>query len=163
MKYEKCVFAGSFDPVTLGHLDVIGKCVMAFEKVVVVLAINAQKTCYFSMEDRLRMLEAACSKYSSVTVRSYGGMLVDFLKEEGTTFYARGIRDEKDLDYEGKTFDFNSKLYPDIQTVFINCSKEYKKISSTLVRDLIKSGKSVEKFVPYEILPILEEIKKKKT
>ena len=114
MKYEKCVFAGSFDPVTLGHLDVIGKCVMAFEKVVVVLAINAQKTCYFSMEDRLRMLEAACSKYSSVTVRSYGGMLVDFLKEEGTTFYARGIRDEKDLDYEGKTFDFNSKLYPDI-------------------------------------------------
>ena len=161
MKYEKCVFAGSFDPVTNGHMDIIGKCAMMFEKVVVVLAVNAQKKSLFSKEDRLRMLEAACAKYSSVTVKDHDGMLVDFLKKEGTPFYARGIRDEKDLDYEGRTFDFNSKLYPEIQTVFINCSKENKKISSTLVRDALKSGRAVSNYVPYEILPILEEIKNK--
>lgn len=144
-------------------MDVIGKCAMMFEKVVVVLAVNAQKEYCFSKEVRLEMLEAACKKYSSVTVRSFDGMLVDFLKAEGTEYYVRGIRDEKDLDYEGRTFDFNSKLDPDIQTVFLSCSKENKKVSSTFVRDLLKEGKDVKKYVPYEILPILEEIKKQKT
>ena len=160
MKFDKCVFAGSFDPVTNGHMDVIGKCAMMFEKVVVVLAVNAQKEYCFSKEVRLEMLEAACKKYSSVTVRSFDGMLVDFLKVEGTEYYVRGIRDEKDLDYEGRTFDFNVKLDPNIQTVFVNCSKENKKVSSTFVRDLLKEGKDVKKYVPYEILPILENAKK---
>ena len=163
MKFDKCVFAGSFDPVTNGHMDVIGKCAMMFEKVVVVLAINAQKEYCFSKEVRLEMLEAACKKYSSVTVRSFDGMLVDFLKVEGTEYYVRGIRDENDLDYEGRTFDFNVKLDPNIQTVFVNCSKENKKVSSTFVRDLLKEGKDVKKYVPYEILPILENAKKQIT
>ena len=163
MRYQKCVFAGSFDPVTNGHMDVIGKCAMMFDKVVVVLAVNAQKTYLFDREDRLKMLCAACQKYSSVSVREYDGMIVECLKEEETEFYVRGIRDENDLDYEGRTFDFNSKLYPDIQTVYLNCSKENKKISSTFIREQIMRGKDVSKFVPYEILPILEEIKKKIT
>ena len=144
-------------------MDVIGKCAMMFEKVVVVLAINAQKEYCFSKEVRLEMLEAACKKYSSVTVRSFDGMLVDFLKVEGTEYYVRGIRDENDLDYEGRTFDFNVKLDPNIQTVFVNCSKENKKVSSTFVRDLLKEGKDVKKYVPYEILPILENAKKQIT
>ena len=159
MKGEKCVYAGSFDPVTNGHMDIIGKCAMMFENVVVALCVNAEKKYLFSKEKRLEMLKAACAKYSSVTVISHDGMLVDLLKEQGTTYYVRGIRDERDLDYEERTFEFNSKLYPEIQTVFVNCSKEDKKISSTFVRELIESGKPVSKYVPFEILPFLEQIK----
>ena len=160
MKFDKCVFAGSFDPVTNGHMDVIGKCAMMFDKVVVVLAVNAEKKYYFTKEQRLEMLRAACAKYSSVTVCAYDGMIVDFLKAEGTEYYVRGIRDDKDIDYEERAFDFNSGLDPDIQTIFINCSKEYKKLSSSFVREQIKSGKDFSKSVPYEILPILNDIKK---
>ena len=159
MKFEKCVFAGSFDPVTQGHMDVIGKCAMMFEKVVVVLAVNAEKTCYFSKEDRLSMLRAACSKYSSVTVCYHDGLIVDFLKREATEYYVRGIRDEKDVEYEDRSFEFNSAKYPEIKTVYINCSKEYKRVSSTFVKELIKNGKDPSKYLPYEILPILEQIK----
>ncbi len=158
--YKKCVFAGSFDPITNGHLDIIGKCAMMFEEVVVVVAVNFDKKYYFSKETRVKMVEAACRKYDTVTVKSFDGMMVDFLKSEGNPYYVRGIRDDKDIEYENKAFEFNSKLCPEIQVVYLRCGKENSKISSTRVRELFEKGESVTKYVPYEILPILEDYKK---
>ena len=154
---EKCVFAGSFDPVTTGHMDVIGKCAMMFNKVVVAIGVNNQKKYTFPLEVRLKMLQAACEKYSSVTVTTFDGYVADFLRKENTKFYVRGIRDGKDLEYEEKSFEFSVKLYPEMETLFVNCSKETKNVSSTLVKRLIKEGKPFEKYLPREALPVLKE------
>ena len=154
--FDKCVFAGSFDPVTNGHMDVIGKCAMMFESVVVALAVNAEKNYTFKKDVRLAMLEAACKKYSSVKVVAHDGLIVDLLRAENAVYYVRGVRNEKDEEYEKLAFDFNSKLYPEIQTIFLSPSKDNQKTSSTLVKELLASGKSVERLVPFEILPYLK-------
>ncbi len=157
---KKCVYAGSFDPVTNGHLDIIGKCAMMFEEVIVAVGKNAEKHNTFPLETRLEMLKSCCAKYSGVTVKAFDGLLVDFLKQEGTTFYVRGVRDEVDEDYETRTFNFNSERFEDIQTIFIPASKETKKISSTFVKKLINEGKDVSKYVPIECLKFLNKNKR---
>lgn len=157
---DKCVFAGSFDPVTNGHLDIIGKCAMMFEKVYVVLAVNAQKTYLFDKGTRLEMLKLALKRYDGVEVFSHDGMIVDFMKKMGVKYYARGIRDEKDVDYENAAFAVNSKLYPELETLYIPCGKEYSKFSSSVVREKLLKGENVEKFLPYGILPLIYERKK---
>lgn len=154
---DKCVFAGSFDPVTKGHTDVIGKCAMMFEKVYVVLAVNAQKNCLFDKETRLKMLELALKKYSGVEVLYYDGFIVDLMKEKGVSYYVRGIRNDKDMEYENAAFDFNSRRYPELQTVYVSCGKEYRKISSTLVREKLKNGEDASDYLPYEILPLIKD------
>ena len=101
------------------------------------------------------MLKRACAKYDAVTVKSFDGLLADFIRGEGTTFYVRGIRDGKDLEYEEKCFLINSAKNEDIQTIFLPCSKETKGISSTLIKKLLAEGKSVERYVPKEVLELL--------
>ena len=150
-----CVFAGSFDPPHLGHMDIIGKANIMFEKVVVAIGVNENKTYTYPLEKRLEMLKAACKKYENVEVTAFDGLLVDFLKKTGTTYYVRGIRDEKDYEYEKKSFDFNVSKYPEIETLFLPCSKEVKNVSSTKVKALIAQGKPVDKLVPYEIIGLL--------
>ena len=155
MKEKICVFAGSFDPPHLGHIDVIGKCNILFEKVVVGIGKNENKTYTYPLEVRLEMLKRALKRYDNVEVTAYDGLTVDFLRNVGTTVYVRGVRNEKDYEYEKGNFDFNVSKMPEIQTYFIPCSKEVKNISSTLVKKLLTEGKSVEKLVPREITDLL--------
>ena len=155
---DKCVFAGSFDPVTKGHIDVIGKCAMMFKTVYVVLAVNAEKKYAFNKETRLKMLELSLEKYEGVKVFAYDGLIVDFMKEHGVFYYARGIRGERDIEYEDRAFEFNSKTYPDLKTVYIPCGKEFRSVSSTLVREKLKKGEDVKKYLPYEILPLIKDV-----
>ena len=150
-----CVFAGSFDPPHLGHMDVIGKCNIMFEKVIVAIGVNDQKTYAYPLEKRLEMLKAACAKYENVTVTSFDGWLADFMKEVGTPYYVRGIRDQKDYEYESKNFEINVKKNPDIETLFVPCSKDVKNISSTRIKQLLSEGKSVVNLVPFEIISLL--------
>ena len=150
-----CVFAGSFDPPHLGHMDVIGKCNIMFDKVVVAIGVNDQKTYAYPLEKRLEMLKAACAKYENVTVTSFDGWLADFMKEVGTPYYVRGIRDQKDYEYESKNFEINVKKNPDIETLFVPCSKDVKNISSTRIKQLLSEGKSVVNLVPFEIISLL--------
>ena len=151
----KCVYAGSFDPPTNGHLDIIGKCNMMFDEVVVAIGVNESKKYTYPLEKRLEMLKAACARYECVTVVSFDGLLADFIRTVGTNYYVRGIRDGKDVEYEERCFDINVSKNEDIETIFLPCSKEVKNVSSTLVKKLLAEGKSVEKYVPAEVLKLL--------
>lgn len=159
---SKCVFAGSFDPVTNGHMHVIGMAAMMFEEVIVAIGVNEEKHYFFSLEERLEMLKKACAKYSSVKVCSYVGMTADFMLKVDAEYFVRGIRNKEDEAYEKKVFDNISKANPDIQLMVFNCPKELSKVSSTAVRDAIINGKPYEKYIPYEIIESIKEYSKLK-
>lgn len=135
---KKCVFAGTFDPVTKGHEKVIEKASALFDGVVVALCINSEKKTLFSVSERLEMLSAVCKDYKNVKVVYHEGMLVDLMKKEGIVYTVRGVRNATDYEYENKMHAFNRTLYPEIVTLYLPCSDELKEVSSTAVKkDLI--------------------------
>ena len=150
---KKCVFAGSFDPVTVGHEQTVVKCLKLFDEVVIGLLDNPEKTYAFSIEQRLEFLQKTFFKYGEkVRVVRHQGLLVDLLKKEGTPVYVRGIRNAVDYAYESQTNDINTELYPEILTVYLPCEKAHLAVSSSNVRTLLKNGKDVEKYLPAEIV-----------
>ena len=148
---KRCVFAGTFDPPTLGHEDIVLKCLDLFDEVIVAILINPNKRPLFSEEARLAMLRKVFAKYSNVRVLSYDGLTVDLLKREGAKFYVRGIRNGTDYDYEAQLNYINMDMYEGMSTVFLPTRQEYLHISSTLVKDALRFGKNVDKYVPKEI------------
>lgn len=159
---DKCLVAGSFDPVTCGHMNIIGAAVMTFSKVVVAIGVNDSKKYFFSLEERLSMLKKACKKYDSVTVTSYEGLTADFMKQNDIKYFVRGVRNADDEKYEEKVFNEISKVNEEARLTLFNCPKELKKVSSTLVRDLIKKGEPYNRYIPYEIIEEIEEYSKAK-
>lgn len=159
---EKCLVAGSFDPVTKGHVHLIGMAAMTFSAVVVAIGVNNEKKYYFTLDERMKMLQAACSKYSTVKVEFYDGLTADFMRDKGIKYFVRGVRNEKDAVYEEKVFKEISKDNNDVQLLLFNSPKELSKISSTLVKELIVEGKPYEKYLPYEIIEMIEEYSKLK-
>lgn len=150
---KKCVFAGSFDPVTVGHEQTVVKCLKLFDEVVIGLLDNPEKKGTFSIEQRLEFLQKTFFKYGkSVRIVRHEGLLVDLLKQEGTPVYVRGIRNAVDYAYESQTNDINTELYPEILTVYLPCEKAHLAVSSSNVRTLLKNGKDVEKYLPAEIV-----------
>ncbi len=150
---KKCVFAGSFDPVTVGHEQTVIKCLKLFDEVVVGLLDNPEKTNMFSVNKRLEFLQKTFAKYGEkVRVVRHQGLLVDLLKKEGTPIYVRGIRNAVDYAYENQANDINTELYPEILTVYLPCDKKNLAVSSGNVRTLLGNGKDVEKFLPAEIV-----------
>ena len=148
---KKCVFAGTFDPPTLGHKDIVLKCLALFDEVIVAILINPNKTPFFSEEARLAMLRKVFAAYPNVRVLSYNGLTVDLLKREGAQFYVRGIRNGTDYDYEAQLNYINKNMYPDMITVFLPTRQEYLHISSSLVKDALRFHKGVDQYVPEEI------------
>ena len=145
---KKCIFAGTFDPPTVGHADMIRQCLRLFDEVVVAVLINPDKQPYFALEEREHMLSLAFSGESRVRVRSYDGLVVDLMREEGTPFYVRGIRNGADYDYETLTQYINRSLYPELVTLYLPTTQEHLHISSSLVRNSIRFGKPVDEYVP---------------
>lgn len=148
---KKCVFAGTFDPPTLGHKDIVLQCRALFDEVIVAILINPNKKPLFSVEARRSMLQKVFASYPDVRVLSYDGLLVDLLRREGAQFYVRGIRNGTDYDYEAQLDYINKDMYPEMITVFLPTKQEYLHISSTLVKDALRFKKSVDRYVPEEI------------
>lgn len=148
---KKCVFAGTFDPPTIGHKDIVLKCLEIFDEVVVALMINPNKKPLFSTENRLMLLKKVFADFKNVKIVSYDGLLVDLLKQENTKFYVRGIRNTTDYNYENQLNYINADMYKDMITVFLPTSQEYIHISSTLVKDALRFHKNVDRYVPEEI------------
>jgi len=142
------VFPGSFDPFTLGHIDVLKSALRLFDRVVVAVGHNVLKPGLFTTEARVEMIKIAVAELPSVEVCSYSGLTVDFCSSKNIPFIIRGLRTTTDFELEQVIAQANHKMAPDIITVFIPAGAELSFISSTVVRDVLQNGGDVQRFIP---------------
>ncbi len=155
----ECIFAGSFDPITLGHIDVIKRGTKLFDKVYVAVGINENKTPLISVEDRVELIKRCFANDPSVEVLSYSGLTVELCEKLNVYTLLRGVRNEKDFAYEKEIEDVNRALCDKIETVYITASPAIKHISSSVVKELYHFGKDLSAFVP---APVNEYLKNHK-
>ena len=146
-----CLFPGTFDPVTLGHVDVIHRATSLFDKLVIGVGINSSKQPMFTVEQRTGWIKEIFKNEPSIEVTGYEGLTVDYCRKIGAKFILRGIRYISDFEYEKAIADMNRMLVPDIETIFLTCSPLYSTFSSTLVRDVIRNGGNASMFIPEEV------------
>ena len=157
------VFAGSFDPFTLGHLDIVKRAAALFDELYVLLAVNASKKYLFSETARIEIEKKSVENIPNVKVESFDGLTVEFMKRVGAKFLVRGIRGSADVEYEQNVAWNNKVLYPECETIFLSSSQEHLMVSSTVVRELLKVGiagseegrTKLPKYVPAEVIPLL--------
>ena len=143
-----CVFPGTFDPLTLGHQDIILRARPLFDKIIIGIGTNSSKKPMFSIEQRLEWINKVFENDEHVTAESYSGLTVDFCLQQKATFILRGIRYVADFEYERAIADMNAMLDDDIETIFLTSSSKFASFSSTLVRDVYKNGGDVSRFIP---------------
>jgi pantetheine-phosphate adenylyltransferase len=136
---QTAIVTGSFDPVTVGHADIIRRASALFYKVYAVLLVNPDKEVMFKEKDRLIMLERACAAYPNVETLSYGGLAIDIAKKLGASYIVRGVRDSADLAYEVEMRDWNF-LHGGIETLFLPASEELREASSTIAKAAVCRG-----------------------
>lgn len=146
-----CLFPGTFDPITKGHVDVISRAVSLFDKLVIGIGINSSKQPMFTVEQRCGWIGEIFKNDARIEAVGYKGLTVDYCKEIGAQYILRGIRYVSDFEYEKAIADMNRMLAPEIETIFLTCSPEYSPISSTLVRDVIRNKGNVSLFLPEEV------------
>lgn len=151
------VYPGTFDPATLGHLDVISRGAGLFDKVVVAVAINVAKTSLFSAEERVIFLEDATKDLVNVEVCQMNGLLVDFLDEINACTILRGLRAISDFELEFQMAAMNRKLSAKAETVFLMASESTTFISSRLVKEVAGMGGNIDRFVPHGVVALLKE------
>lgn len=145
------VFPGSFDPVTKGHISIVERALPLFDKIIVAVGQNQDKTGYFPIEKRLLWLKKSFASYKNVEILSYQGLTVDFCKTHKASYIIRGLRTSADFEFERSVAQVNRKLQDDIETVFLLTLPEYVMITSSIVREVHKNKGSVAQFVPEEI------------
>jgi pantetheine-phosphate adenylyltransferase len=156
MTTRRAVCPGSFDPVTNGHLDIIGRAARLYDEVVVAVLINKTKSGLFSVEERVDLLVECTSAYPNVTVDSFHGLIVDFCRERDIPVIAKGLRAVSDFDYELKMAQMNNGL-ADVETLFMPTSPLYSFLSSSLVKEVATYGGDVTGLVPDPVLIRLRE------
>ena len=148
---KKCVFAGTFDPFTVGHEDTVKKCLALFDEVVVAVAENKQKRCYFTAQEREEMIGAVFAGMERVRVLHWEGAVVDLLRAENTPFYVRGLRNEADFAYETADFYASRDLDGSFIELYLPAEQRHLHISSTLVKNCIAFGKPISGYVPQAV------------
>lgn len=146
-----CLFPGTFDPITKGHVDIIGRAASLFDKLVIGVGINTAKQPMFSVEQRCSWIKEVFKNDPRIEAVGYTGLTIDYCQKIGAQYILRGIRYVSDFEYEKAIADMNRMLAPNIETLFLTCSPLYSTISSTLVRDVIRNNGNVSLFVPEEV------------
>jgi len=154
------VYAGTFDPMTFGHLDVATRALQVFESLTIAVAEDPRKTLMFSSEERLELVRSSVESLKGVTVVPFSGLLVHWAREQGIHTLIRGLRAFSDFEYEFQMALTNRKLAPDIETLFLMPNEDYSYVSSSMVREIAALGGDVNKFVP---APVAAALKKKLT
>ncbi len=143
-----CLFPGTFDPLTLGHTDIIERALPLFDKLVIGIGRNSSKVPMFSEEQRLQWISEIYKDEPRVEGIVYEGLTVDCCKKVNARFILRGIRYVNDFEYEKAIADMNRSLAPDIETIFLTCLPQFTSVASTLVRDVLRNGGDVSQFLP---------------
>lgn len=143
-----CLFPGTFDPVTLGHVDILNRALPLFDKIVVGIGLNTSKAPMFSAEQRLQWIEEIYKDEERIEGAVYEGLTVNFCKVIGANFILRGIRYVSDFEYEKTIADANRTLDPTIETFFLTGEPKYTSVASTIVRDIIRNGGNADPFLP---------------
>lgn len=158
MNYSSAMFPGSFDVLTLGHLDIIQRCAALYNKVYVVVANNVNKQSFFSAEERKRILCACLKDYSNVEVHIWDGLVVDFAKQHDIGVIVRGVRNMADFGYEFELAETYKYLAPEIEVLFMPTDPKYFLIRSSSIKEMARFGADISKMVP-EL--VVEEVNKK--
>ena len=159
---KRAIYTGSFDPVTYGHLDVIGRSSRMVDELIVAVLKNSAKTPLFSVEERVKMLKEVTKDLPNVEIIPFDGLLVDFAEQIGADVVIRGLRAITDFEYELQMSQTNQRMKPDIETMFLTTSIEYSFLSSTTVREIAAFGGDVSQFVPEAVEIALREKMKEK-
>jgi len=141
------IYAGTFDPLTRGHEDLVRRAVNLFDHVIVAIAASHAKRPFFALEERVAMAREVLAAYPNAEVCSFNGLLMDFLHERGAKVILRGLRAASDFEYEFQMAGMNRNLYPEVETLFLTPSEQYMFISATMVREIAVLGGDVGKFV----------------
>jgi len=153
---EVALYAGSFDPPTYGHLDLVERASKLFPRVIVAVGRNPQRTPLFTVEERLNLMRAICAPYSNVVVDSFQGLLVDYGKHVGARVIVRGLRAGTDFEYELQIAHANADLRPELDTVFLPTRTNYGFISASLVREIASHGGDVSRYAPPNVCEALK-------
>ncbi|MBI4834829.1 MAG: pantetheine-phosphate adenylyltransferase [Planctomycetes bacterium] len=154
---SKAIYAGSFDPVTKGHIDVIERGGKIFSELIVAVADNLSKPPMFTKEERIKMIKSGVKKYKNVRVDSFEGLLIDYVRKQKTNIILRGIRTMSDFEYEFQMALTNRAIAPDIETVFVMTCEKFSYISSRLLKEAAILGADISKFVTPEVLTELNK------
>jgi pantetheine-phosphate adenylyltransferase len=160
---KTCVFAGTFDPLTNGHAFAIDSLLKMFDKVVVAIGVNVDKNPMFSLEDRKQMILNTYAGNDRVEVKEFGGMLVDFMKQNDILVNVRGIRDIDDYKYETTMERYNRDMYPEMITIYIPTPKDLVQVSSTAMRNIIELKGDCSKYIPKAVNDYILNLQKQQT
>ena len=144
---KKAVFPGSFDPITIGHVDIVKRGIKVFDEIIIAVGDNTDKKYMFPKEKRVEFVKQTFSNYDNIKIESYDGLTVDFCKKNNIEFMIRGLRNPADFEFE-KSIALTNREMTDIETIFFLTSPENSFISSSIVRDLIRNNGDYKLFIP---------------
>ncbi len=156
-KIHTGIYPGSFDPVTLGHLDIIERAAKIVDRLIVAVLVNQSKTPLFSAEERVIMIRKVTEHIPNVEVMSFAGLSVDFARSVNANVIVRGLRAVTDFEYELQMAQTNKAMCPDIDTIFLTTDLKYAYLSSSIVKEVASYDGKIELFLPPQIVPILKE------
>ena len=144
---KKAIFPGSFDPITIGHVDIIKRAMKVFDEIIIAVGDNTDKKYMFPKEKRVEFVKQTFNNYNSIQIESYNGLTVDFCKKNNTEFMIRGLRNPADFEFE-KSIALTNRKMTDIETIFFLTSPGNSFVSSSIVRDLIRNSGDYKLFIP---------------
>ncbi|MBQ4122475.1 pantetheine-phosphate adenylyltransferase [bacterium] len=153
---KTAIYPGSFDPITKGHLDVLKRAADIFDKVIIVVSVNVNKTSFIPLEDKIMLIREACKDLKNVEVDSFDGLTIEYAKKRNANVLIRGLRAVSDFEYEMQMSQANSALCSDIHTVFLITKPKYNFISSGTVKEIARMNGDISKFVPEPVAKYLE-------
>jgi pantetheine-phosphate adenylyltransferase len=157
MPRHHAIVPGSFDPITNGHLDIIGRAAVQFDRVTVAVARNNSKNPLFTIEERVALIQEVCEAWTNVSVGTFDGLLVEYAQQCGAGVIVKGLRAVSDFEYELQMAHMNRRLCREVETVFMMTGAEYSYLSSSIVKEIARLGGSVEGLVPARVRQHLQE------
>lgn len=157
MNKSRVVYPGSFDPITLGHMDIIERLSEKFDEVIVLISSSTQKKYMFNLKERKDLVAQACKSMKNITVDSWDGLLVDYLKQNKIGVIIKGLRNSRDFEYEVTMDHTNKTMHPNIETAYLISRPEFSFVSSTLVKEIATLKGDLKKFVPATVLKALHK------